>query len=101
MKPPHSKLFSGSVRLLKKVFGSAADQVKRKGKGSARRGPDVRKRTSVEDAYTLIETGECGCIGEIYEAKPLGIRLYRQRSEQDNRVVSDIYSCSVPAGSRH
>ena len=42
-----------------KVFGSAADQVKRKGKGSARRGPDVRKRTSVEDAYTLIESGEC------------------------------------------
>jgi len=50
MKPPHSKLFSGSVWLLRKVFGSAADQVKRKGKGSAHRGPDVRKRMPVEDA---------------------------------------------------
>ena len=50
VKPPHSKLFSGSVWLLRKVFGSAADQVKRKGKGSAHRGPDVRKRMPVEDA---------------------------------------------------
>ena len=56
MKPPQSKSFLGSVLWrLRTLFGPAADQVKlwiedRKETGSAHRGPEVRKRTPVEDA---------------------------------------------------